>query len=54
MMTATAYDNYLESEVLSADPVKLVTILYRAALESLGTARRCLYDGDIAGRVKAI
>ena len=53
-MTATAYDNYLESEVLSADPVKLITILYRAALDSIGVARRCLFDGDIAGRVQAV
>ena len=54
MLTATAYDNYLESEILSADPVELVALLYRACLESLGAARRCLYDGDIPGRVRSI
>lgn len=53
-MTVTAYDNYLESEVISADPVQLVAILYRAAIDSLGTARRCLFDGDVKGRSQAI
>ena len=35
----TVYDRYLEAEVLSADPVKLVWLLYRGALDSVRAAR---------------
>lgn len=30
---------YLETEVLSADPLKLVSLLYRGAIEAIGSAR---------------
>jgi flagellar protein FliS len=53
-MGNSAYAAYLESKILSADPVELVQILYRAALESVGSARRHLQQGDIAGRSKQI
>ena len=53
-MRNSAYAAYLESKILSADPVELVQILYRAALESIGSARRHLQQGDIAGRSKEI
>lgn len=53
-MRITAYENYLENEVLTADPLKLVQLLYRGALETIGNARRYLVSGDIRGRSKAI
>ena len=40
MMATTAFDAYLESKIFSADPVELVQILYRGALEAVGSARR--------------
>lgn len=43
---STPYDNYLESEVFSAHPVKLVCLLYRGAIESVESARRHLREGD--------
>jgi flagellar secretion chaperone FliS len=54
MQSEYAQGNYLEQEILSANGVELVLILYRSALESLDQARTCLRRGDIAGRSKAI
>jgi flagellar protein FliS len=51
---ANIYDNYLESEVLSADPVQLVAILYRAAIASVGAARTHLQAGAIRDRSNSI
>ena len=48
------YDSYQEAEVLSANPLGLVRLLYRGAIEAIATARRCLAAGDIAGRSQAI
>jgi flagellar protein FliS len=53
-MGTKAYQNYFESEVLSADPVRLVQMLYRGAIEAIARARRCLAEGDIRGRSRAI
>lgn len=47
-------DQYFESEVLSADPVKLVTMMYRAAHEAVGAAGVALAAGDIPTRSKQI
>jgi len=47
-------DAYLESRVLSADPMELVRILYQAALDSVRNARRLLAAGEVAGRCRAI
>lgn len=49
------YSNqYLESEVFSADPVKLILMLYRGALDAIAAARRSVGNGDIAGRSREI
>lgn len=53
-MRQNGYQNYLEAQVMSADPIQLVQILYRAALDSIRTARECLRNGDIAGRSRSI
>jgi flagellar protein FliS len=53
-MATNIYARYLENEVLSADPVKLVVILYRAALEATGAARRAVTAGDIRERSNQI
>lgn len=52
-MSQNPFDSYLESQVYSASPVRLVTILYRAALDSLETARRQLRTGDVRKRAEA-
>lgn len=54
MFAANPYRNYLEAEVLSADPVRLIQMLYRAALESIRDARVHLQNGDIEARSRAI
>lgn len=45
---------YLESRVLSADPVELIAILYEYAILSVQDARHSLIQGDIKARSKAI
>lgn len=53
-MATSAYDAYLESRILSADPLELVRILYRLAIDRIREARQHLAGGDIAARSKAI
>ena len=48
------YDRYFESEILTADPVKLVHLLYRGALQSISEARAAVRAGDIATRSRHI
>jgi flagellar secretion chaperone FliS len=53
-MQYTNQDRYLETEVLSADPIKLVGMLYRAAIEATGAARRHLEAGAIRERSRQV
>lgn len=53
-MRTNAYQNYLENEILTADPLQLVVLLYRGTLDSIGSARRHLASGDIAARSRSI
>ncbi len=53
-MRSHGYQNYFDNEILAASPVKLVEMLYSAALDSLAAARRRLRDGDVRGRAGAI
>lgn len=53
-MPNTAYDRYLEAEVLGADPLKLVWLLYRGAIDATRSARACLEQGDIRSRSRHI
>jgi flagellar protein FliS len=49
-MSQTTYDQYLEAEVLSANPLQLTIMLYRAAIDSIAAARRHLHSGEIRER----
>ena len=53
-MPRNPYAAYFQASVLTAEPVELVRILHRSALESLQDARVHLAGGDIAGRSAAI
>jgi flagellar protein FliS len=53
-MTNNIYDTYLEAEVLGADPMKLVHMLYRGATEAVAAARRHLAAGEIRPRSRQI
>ena len=53
-MTKNIYENYQETEVLNADPLKLVCVLYRAAMEATAAARRHLQAGQIRERSRRI
>lgn len=48
------YQMYFESSVLTATPLELVAMLYRCALDNIAEARRCLAEGDVAGRVQPV
>jgi flagellar protein FliS len=53
-MAYNTFDRYLEAEVLNADPVKLIQMLYRGALEAIAAARRHLAEGAVAERSRQI
>lgn len=48
------YQSYFDNEVLAASPLKLIQLLYAAALDSVAAARRHLQRGNILARVRAI
>jgi flagellar protein FliS len=45
---------YLESRVLSADPVELICMLYQRAIDAVQNARCAVAAGDIAARSQSI
>ena len=53
-MRNNPYQNYLEDEVLTADPIKLIVLLYRGGIDSVSSARRHLAAGDIRARSRSI
>jgi flagellar secretion chaperone FliS len=48
------YQNYFDDEVLAASPLKLIQLLYDAALDSIAAARLHLRQRDIRARTRAI
>jgi flagellar protein FliS len=48
------YQNYFDNEVLAATPLKVIQMLYGAALESVAAARHHLRRKDIRARTRAI
>lgn len=53
-MRTNGCQTYLENEILSASPLRLVQMLYAAALDSIWSARRYVQAGDIRARSRAI
>ena len=53
-MYPRAQDAYLESRILSAEPVELIRLLYHACIDAIRDARRHLAAGEIAARSRAI
>ncbi len=53
-MWKQAHDAYIESRILTADPMELVRLTYQAAIREVGNARERLKEGDIPGRSAAI
>ncbi len=53
-MYQNASDAYLESRVLSADPLDLVRMLYHGATGAVRDARRHLESGEIEARSRSI
>lgn len=48
------YQNYFDNEVLAASPLKLIQMLYSAALDSITAARRHVRRKDIRARTRSI
>ena len=53
-MWNSGHDAYLESRVLAADPVELVSLLYQACIQAVREARCYLAAGQIAERSREI
>jgi flagellar protein FliS len=53
-MTRTIQNDYLKYEVMSADPAKLVRMLYRGAMDAVSAARGHLREGAIRPRSRQI
>jgi flagellar protein FliS len=53
-MRHDAIDAYLESRILSADPIELVNLLYQACTGAVREARHHLEAGEIAARSRSI
>lgn len=53
-MWKQAHDAYMESRILTADPMELVRLTYQAAIREIGNARDRLKERDIPGRAAAI
>ncbi len=53
-MQTNPYNNYLETKVLFASPMELVTILYNSAIQTLGLARSSLAAGDATSRAREV
>ena len=53
-MFNSAHDTYLESRVLSADPLELVRLLYQGAIDAVQDARHYLAEGKIRERSGSI
>lgn len=49
-MRINPYQAYADDEILAADPIKLVQLLYQGAAEAVSGARAKLARGDIKGR----
>jgi flagellar protein FliS len=54
MMRNNGHNAYLESRVLSADPVELVHMLYQACVQAVRGARQHLAQDEIAERSRCI
>jgi len=53
-MRNNAMDAYLESRILSADPIELVNLLYQTCTGAVREARHHLESGEIAARSRSI
>jgi flagellar protein FliS len=53
-MWNNGHDAYLETRILSADPVELVNLLYQACIQAVRDARHHLAQGDIGERSRSI
>jgi flagellar protein FliS len=53
-MSSNAHNAYLESRILSAQPVELICLLYQGAISEVREARRHLQEKNIRARSKSI
>lgn len=53
-MRTNRYQSYFEEELRETNPIKLVVILYRGALDAIASARRFVRLGEIRPRARAV
>src|SRR5262245_43272704 len=53
-MTRNPHDAYLESRILSAEPVELIRLMYQACTRAVRDARHYLASGEIAERSRSV
>ena len=53
-MSNQAHSAYLESRILTADPIELIRLMYQAAIGEVRSARQHLANRDIRSRSQAI
>jgi flagellar secretion chaperone FliS len=53
-MRNNGYQHYFDNEVLAANPLRLIEMLYGGALDSIADARRHLRSKNIPARARAI
>jgi flagellar protein FliS len=49
-MYQNVYHGYVDSEILTADPMRLIVLMYRGAVDSVSASRYALTSGDIPVR----
>jgi flagellar secretion chaperone FliS len=49
-----AYQEYVDNEILTASPARLVQLMYRGAIDAVAAARSALAGGEIAVRSRSI
>lgn len=49
-MYQNVYQGYVDNEILNADPMRLIVLMYRGALDAVSAARGALASGDIRVR----
>ncbi len=54
MFEQNSYQAYEEASLVGSNPVRLVTALYKGAIDATVQAQRCFETGDIMGRSRAI
>lgn len=54
MFEQNSYQAYEEASLIGSSPARLVTALYKGAIDASVFAQRCFESGDVMGRSRAV